>query len=113
MTGIRVNCGFCAIETVMTPASVRLTLHDNGAGHYEWSCPGCGSFNARRADRRARALLSLARAPITYARVPAEFLEPKVGPVLTEDDLLDFSKSFRSWCRTESAWQESDLRRTR
>lgn len=88
-TIIRTTCPDCG-DVTLGPEDVvaRATTPDLHEGSYTFTCPSCGHTVTRAADDRALALLS--QAGVALETPPAEALEPKLGPPLTLDDLLDF-----------------------
>ncbi len=63
---------------------------DDDTGSYCFRCPSCERAVAKDASRRIVDLLVSSGVRLQVWRRPAELLEPRVGPALTPDDLLDF-----------------------
>jgi endogenous inhibitor of DNA gyrase (YacG/DUF329 family) len=65
-----------------------LVVTSAGRDHYDFNCPTCMRHVMQPADHEVFELL----APLVAVEeldVPAEALEPHVGPALTVDDLID------------------------
>ena len=63
---------------------------DDDRGSYCFRCPECHRAVAKDASRRIVDLLVSSGVRLQVWRKPAELSEPRLGPVLTPDDLLDF-----------------------
>ena len=59
--------------------------------YYAFDCDSCGCEVRKPADDHVVSLLVSGGVPATVWDLPAESLEPKSGPVLSYDDLLDFA----------------------
>lgn len=94
MTTIKATCPECG-EVDLTADDILLRVSDGGAdlNTYGFTCPTCSAFIEKPADDRVvRLLLSGGVVPVPV-HVPAEVLEPKYGPRLTLDDLLDLHET--------------------
>jgi predicted RNA-binding Zn-ribbon protein involved in translation (DUF1610 family) len=91
MTTIKASCPSCG-EVELTPADVWLMVCTHAPlSYYAFSCPGCAQEVRKPADDHVVALLVSGGVPAQVWEVPAEALEPKDGPRLSYDDLLDFA----------------------
>ena len=63
---------------------------DDERGSYCFQCPECTRAVAKDATRRIVDLLVSSGVRMQVWRLPAELAEPRVGPPLRPDDLLDF-----------------------
>ena len=91
MTTIKASCPSCG-EVELTPADVSLMVCSHAPlSYYAFSCPGCLDEVRKPADDHVVSLLVSGGVSATVWEVPAEALEPRTGPVLTYDDLLDFA----------------------
>jgi hypothetical protein len=90
MTTIKASCPACG-EVDLTAEDILLRIGAIAVTNtYGFSCPGCKDFVEKPADDRiVRLLLSGGVMPL-LVHVPAEALEPRTGPPLTHDDLLEF-----------------------
>ncbi len=91
MTTIKASCPTCG-EVELTPADVSLIVCSHAPlSYYSFACPGCTEQVRKPADDHVVSLLVSGGVSATVWEVPAEALEPRTGPVLTYDDLLDFA----------------------
>ena len=90
MTTIKATCPGCG-EVDLKADDILLRIGASTTVNcYGFNCPDCGDYVEKPADDRVvRLLLSGGVVPVPV-HVPAEVLEPKEGPPLTYDDLLDF-----------------------
>lgn len=90
MTTIKATCPGCG-EVDLKADDILLRIGAASTVNcYGFNCPDCGDYVEKPADDRVvRLLLSGGVVPVPV-HVPAEVLEPKEGPPLTYDDLLDF-----------------------
>lgn len=77
------------MELTTTDVRVRVCVEDN-RGSYLFRCPACQMAVVKAAEPRIVDLLVASGVELSTWHLPAELLEPKVGPTLTHDDLLDF-----------------------
>ena len=91
MTTIKASCPACG-EVELTPADVALMVCSHAPlSYYAFTCPSCASEVRKPADDHVVQLLVSGGVPATVWDVPAEALEPRTGPALTYDDLLDLA----------------------
>ena len=91
MTLIKASCPSCG-EVELTPADVALMVCSHAPlSYYAFTCTGCHTEVRKHADDHVVSLLVSGGVPATVWEVPAEALEPRTGPVLSYDDLLDFA----------------------
>jgi hypothetical protein len=90
MTTIKATCPICG-EVDLTADDILLRIGAaEGSNTYGFTCPTCAEFIEKPADERiVRLLLSGGVLP-TLIHVPAEALEPKSGPPISHDDILEF-----------------------
>ncbi len=90
MTTIRANCPSCGdVQLRAEDLTVRV-CSDDEAGSYTFRCPACAQAVAKDASRRIVDLLVSSGVRMEVWRLPAELTEPRVGPPISPDDLLDF-----------------------
>ncbi|MCW2607790.1 MAG: hypothetical protein JWO60_2483 [Frankiales bacterium] len=91
MTTIKASCPTCG-EVELTPADVALMVCSHSPlSYYAFHCPTCSEEVRKPADDHVVSLLVSGGVPAQVWEVPAEALEPRPGPALTYDDLLDFA----------------------
>lgn len=91
MTLIKASCPSCG-EVELTPADVSLMVCSYAPlSYYAFTCTGCHHEVRKPADDHVVSLLVSGGVPATVWEVPAEALEPRTGPALSYDDLLDFA----------------------
>lgn len=91
MTTIKASCPSCG-EVELTSHDVALMVCNHAAlSYYAFDCPSCAEEVRKPADEHVISLLLSGGVPAQVWEVPAEVLEPKVGPSITYDDLLDFA----------------------
>jgi len=94
MTTIKTSCPLCG-DVELTPSQIRAVQYFGrlaNQSYYEFDCTGCNEVVRKDASREIIALLRSGFVTITPMVVPAEVLElPADGPVLTADDVLDFT----------------------
>jgi hypothetical protein len=90
MTTIKATCPECG-EVDLTADDILLRIGaGDGSNTYGFSCPTCGAFVQKPADDRViRLLLSGGVMPVLM-HIPAEALEPKSGPPISHNDLIEF-----------------------
>lgn len=90
MTTIKATCPGCG-EVDLTAEDIILRIGPAGLGNtYGFTCPHCSEYVEKVADDRIiRLLLSGGVVPVPV-HVPAEALEPRNGPPICYDDILDF-----------------------
>jgi hypothetical protein len=90
MATIRATCGDCGdVELATADVRVRVCLDDN-AGSYHFRCPQCEMAVVKPAEPRIVDLLAASGVEVSMWRLPAELREPRFGPRIEHDDLLDF-----------------------
>jgi hypothetical protein len=91
MTTIKASCPSCG-EVEMTSKDVSLMVCSHPPlSYYAFDCPSCREEVRKPADDHVISLLMSGGVRAQVWELPAEALEPKVGPVLGYDDLLDFA----------------------
>jgi predicted RNA-binding Zn-ribbon protein involved in translation (DUF1610 family) len=91
MTTVRAQCPDCGdVRLQIHDLTVRVCDQDESPGAYRFRCPACTQTVTRPASAHIVDLLVSAGAPHERWAWPAELSEPRVGPPLTADDLLDF-----------------------
>jgi predicted RNA-binding Zn-ribbon protein involved in translation (DUF1610 family) len=91
MTTIKASCPTCG-EVEMTSNDVMLMVCNHAPlSYYAFDCPSCADEVRKPADDHVISLLMSGGVRAQVWEVPAEALEPKAGPALTYDDLLDFA----------------------
>jgi hypothetical protein len=90
MTTIKASCHSCGeIELTSNDVTLRVASHAP-MSYYQFTCPTCTELVRKPADDHIVSLLMSGGVRAEVWEVPAEALEPKDGPGLTYDDLLDF-----------------------
>lgn len=90
-TTIKASCPGCG-EVALTSQDLTLMVCNHAAlSYYAFTCPRCVEVVKKPADDHAVALLMSGGVKATPWHVPAEAMEPKVGPTLDYDDLLDLA----------------------
>lgn len=91
MTTIKASCPTCG-EVELTSADVVLMVCSHAPlSYYCFDCPACQDKIRKPADDHVVSLLVSGGVPAEVWEIPAEALEPKAGPRLSYDDLLDFA----------------------
>jgi hypothetical protein len=90
VTTIKASCPSCG-EVELTSSDISLRVCSHGPlSYYSFTCPECEESVRKPADDHIVSLLMSGGVRAEVWEVPAEALEPKPGPGLTYDDLLDF-----------------------
>ena len=90
MTTIKASCPGCG-EVELTAKDIALRVCNHAPlSYYAFTCPKCRDEVRKPADDHIISLLMSGGVRAQVWEVPAEALEPKPGPQLTYDDLLDF-----------------------
>jgi hypothetical protein len=90
VTTIRANCPSCGdVQLTDDDLTVRV-CSDTDHGSYHFRCPSCRNTVAKDASQRIVDLLVSSGVRMQVWRLPAELTEPRVGPPITADDVLDF-----------------------
>lgn len=91
MTVIKATCPSCG-DVELTPQQVRLvTSNVPDRSYYSFTCAACGDLVRKPAGAEVVRLLRVGGVVAERVHVPAEALEAHEGPVLTWDDVIDFS----------------------
>ena len=90
MTTIRANCPTCGDVQLRANDLVVRVCSDDESGSYTFRCPTCAVAVAKGASKRIVDLLVSSGVRMEVWRLPAELSEPRIGPQLQPDDLLDF-----------------------
>lgn len=91
MTTINASCFSCGDVRLMSrDIDLMVCADDDRLSYYSFKCPQCRDLVRKPADDHLISLLmSGGVKPKAWTR-PAEFLEPKSGPPIQLDDLIDF-----------------------
>ena len=90
VTTIKASCPTCG-EVELTSSDITLRVCNHAPlSYYAFVCPGCRDEVRKPADDHIVSLLMSGGVRAQVWEVPAEALEPKPGPSLNYDDLLDF-----------------------
>lgn len=90
-TTIRATCPTCG-DVVLSAAQVVATAAPAlGWNRYVFTCPTCADLVEKPADDDVIVLLVGAGVRVDVLDFPAEMLEPKWGPPILYDDVLDFA----------------------
>jgi hypothetical protein len=90
VTTIKATCPRCG-EVELTPNDIELRVCTHApASYYVFGCPTCSTDIQKPADDRVIQLLISGGVRAIVWELPEEILEPRNGPSLTHDDLLDF-----------------------
>ena len=91
MTTIKASCPTCG-EVALTPRDVTLMVCSSAPlSYYSFACPTCRNEVRKPADDHIVSLLVSGGISPQVWDLPGEALEPKGGPRLSYDDLLDFA----------------------
>ena len=91
MTTIKASCPTCG-EVELTPSDVSLMVCSHAPlSYYAFTCTTCLHEVRKPADDHVVSLLVSGGVPAQVWELPAEALEPRTGPRLSYDDLLDFA----------------------
>jgi hypothetical protein len=91
VTTIKVTCPECG-DIDLQPYDLELSVAPTWAT-YKFHCNECGEPVRKPADPEIVDLLSGAGVPTVV--IPAEVFEPRNGPVISYDDVLDFALALR------------------
>lgn len=90
MATIRASCPTCG-DVELTTREVRVLLCSTTyESSYAFQCPTCGVAVAKPAEARVVDVLLASGIVLTVWHLPAELDEPKSGPPISYDDLLEF-----------------------
>ena len=89
MTTIKASCPTCG-EVELTSADITLMVCSHAPlSYYAFHCPTCLDEVRKPADDHVISLLMSGGVKATVWEIPEEALEPKTGPAISYDDLLD------------------------
>lgn len=96
---VRVHCPWCGTFD-LAPAAVRCADAASGEQHTlcEFTCPGCGRLIIRRTTAKGARLARRLGVARFEGTVPLELLEPRSGPPLSWDDVLDLHLTLSRIC---------------
>jgi hypothetical protein len=98
---IRASCPTCGdIELTSRELTVRVCAANN-QGAYVFQCPDCLLAVSKLADAKIVDLLVSSGVRLVVWHLPAELDEPRSGPPITYDDLLEFHDAIQ-----EDGWLE-------
>lgn len=92
MTTIRANCPHCG-EVSLTPVMINLQtcLTQMDLSSYHFECPDCQQMIDKPATEHIVAMLMSGGVTSHQWTIPKEWFEPKRGPRIGYDDLLDLA----------------------
>ncbi len=90
MAKLRATCPGCGPVELSADAFDFQWCSYGPASYYEFTCTGCGSTVRKSADGSTAQLLIAGGVRPKLWHLPLEALEPRLGPPLTYDDLIDF-----------------------
>lgn len=98
---VRATCPTCGdVELALEQVQVQLCV-TTGVATYSFRCPACALIVNKEASDAVVESLSSAGARMVAWTLPAELEEPKTGPRITHDDLLEFHLALES-----ETWQQ-------
>ena len=90
MATIRASCPTCGdVELKTRDIQVRVCSTTN-EGAYLFACPDCQMAVTKPAEPRIVDLLVSSGVRLSVWQLPAELAEPKAGPPISHNDLLEF-----------------------
>jgi len=90
------TCPTCG-DVELTSKSVQIqTCITDGTSTYSFVCPTCSLITNKPASPSVVESLSAAGSRLIVWALPAELAEPKRGPAICHDDLLDFHTALES-----------------
>lgn len=91
MKKVRATCDLCnePVELPSDDITLRVCASRADLSRYSFNCPVCRSWVDKPADDRIISLLLSGGVRAEVWDIPAEVHEPKLGPPLNYDDLLD------------------------
>jgi len=91
MTIIKATCPSCG-DVELSRDQVRLVVHPLAdRSFYGFTCTRCGDVVRKPAGDEVVRLLTMGGVVAERVVVPAEALEPRSGPPLSADDVIDFA----------------------
>lgn len=93
---VRATCPTCGdIELAVDHVQVQVCV-TTGSSTYSFLCPACALIVNKEANDSVVESLTTAGSRLVVWTLPAELDEPKVGPRITHDDLLEFHLALES-----------------
>lgn len=105
MPTIRATCVECGdVELTTADVHVRVCI-ENNSGSYTFRCPRCLMAVVKPAEPRIVELLVSSGVDLATWRLPAELYEPRDGPCIDHDDILNFHETLQrdDWFDTVAA----------
>ena len=96
MATIRASCPTCGDVELTSRDVTAHVCSDNNQGSYAFRCPDCRLRVSKFAEQRIIDLLVSSGVRLAVFSLPGELEEPKVGPAITYDDLLEFHRVLES-----------------
>jgi len=88
---IQVACGVCCNISMLRASAFHVTVFDSGVGdYYSFFCPHCTEESRHPMDEALVLTFTRLGVRLTVEHVPLEVLEPKGGPPISSDDIMDF-----------------------
>lgn len=101
MAIVRATCPTCGdVELGVSRVQVQFCVTTTEST-YSFTCPSCGVLVNKEANHAIVASLTKAGSRLVTWSMPAELDEPKLGPKITHDDLLEFH-----WGLESDAWRQ-------
>jgi len=98
---VRATCPTCGdIELNVRSVQVQWCINTTAAT-YSFLCPACKLIVNKGANAAIVDSLTKAGSPLVTWSLPAELQEPKMGPAICHDDLLEFHLALEN-----DSWQE-------
>jgi hypothetical protein len=97
-----VTCPRCGPIELQPDEAWLVLASEPALSHYAFTCPDCGGGVRHHADATVVSVLTPLVATETLC-VPAEALELRTGPALTNDDLIDFCLALESFTTLDLA----------
>lgn len=93
---IRASCPTCGdVELTSRDVSVQVCATNN-QGSYAFRCPECELAVSKMAEQRIIDLLVSSGVRLSVWSMPAEMDEPRNGPPISYDDLLEFHRELEA-----------------
>lgn len=87
---VRATCPNCGdVELTVNDVQVQLCVTTT-MSTYSFLCPACGILVNKEANDSVVESLTSAGSRLVAWSMPAELYEPKIGPAISHDDLLEF-----------------------
>ena len=90
MATIKASCPYCGDVDLASTGMITRICSYRPWSFYEFTCPKCTQPIRKPADDHLISVLTSGGVRSTFWHVPAEVVERREGPMLTNDDLLDF-----------------------